>query len=152
MAGEFEDVEFAPYCDMRRHIAEVITFGPRVEHVLLSDYWVSFGWRNGWWRLTVPKGTRAAPSVPPSLQDDLPVLGGMWEPSIIHDWCYETRCFDEYGDGRKLADALFLRLMEAAGVSWIDRKNIKLALFAAGGAIYGANAFRPGCGPVLLGH
>lgn len=146
----FSAIAFAPSCDMRRHMADVIRDGARVEHELLAPYWIEFDHGGRRWRLTVPAGTRAAPSVPPSLMDDLPVLGGMWEPSIVHDWCYETRCFDAWdpdGWGKQFADDLFDAAMEAAGVGWQDRRAVMTAVWAAGGGMYGRHTLIAGFGP-----
>jgi hypothetical protein len=83
------------------------------------------------WRYTVPKdyATDLA-SVPRGFRNIASKLDGV-EASIIHDHAYE------YGTvPRDVADALFLALMEAGGVSWMKRQVMYAAVRAGGWAIY----------------
>lgn len=148
----FSNATFDTPLDIRREIEAVKRDGQRVEAILLAQYRVSFDWRGRRWMQTVPAGFLAAPSVPPILQGLVPLWGGLFESSFIHDFCYWTRCFDELsegGDGKLAADQLFLALLESSGVEPDARRNIYQAVRLFGRKAYDANVFKPGCGPVM---
>jgi hypothetical protein len=129
---------------LRRDIKAVRRDGARVEAILEADYTVSFSWRRESWRLTVPAGFLAAPSVPPQLHGIVPFWGALFEASIVHDWCYWTRCFDPHsaGDGRSASDNLLKDMMRAGGADRGDCMEVYLAVRTFGGKLYDANTFK----------
>lgn len=148
----FSNPVFETPLDLRREIKAVERDGARVEGILLAPYSVSFNWDDDRWRFTIPKGFQAAPSIPTELQMIVPIWGGIFEPSIIHDWCYWTRCFDPLvgGDGKEAADDLFLELMQASGVGWFNRNAAHAAVAVFGRDVYDANTFKANSGPVKV--
>jgi hypothetical protein len=152
-ANPFSNAVFETPLDIRREIEAVKRDGARVEAILLAQYRVSFDWQGKRWLQTVPAGFKAAPSVPPALHGLVPFFGGLFESSIVHDWAYNTRCFDDLTGsskkGKLAADQLFLALLESAGVNESDRRNIYQAVRFFGNEMYHENTFQPNCGPVL---
>lgn len=147
----FSDVRFETPLDLRREIDAVRRDGARVEAILLADYVVTFTWNDLRRWLRVPRGFAAAPSVPPELHGLVPFWGGLFEASIVHDWCYWTRCFDPLCENGKLAaDNLFLALLRAGSVTWWDSAKVYAAVRAFGLGMYEANTFKAGSGPVFM--
>ncbi len=131
---------------LKRNVDAVKRDGARVEAVVMEPYRVSFTWNSARWSLMVPAGFLAAPSVPPRLHGMVPFWGALFEASIAHDWCYWTRCFDQYAGagGRFLADQLLVALMAAGNTSRSDCAEVFLAVRAFGGDNYERCKFRPG--------
>jgi hypothetical protein len=128
-----------------RQASAVRRDGARVEAILVADYRVAFDWDGGRWSLKVPAGFRAAPSVPPSLHGVVPFWGALFEASIVHDWCYWTRCFDPLtpaGDGRRAADKLLCALMRGGGATFRDSARVYGAVRIFGGDHYRVNNFK----------
>lgn len=145
-ANEITEARFEANLDIRRNLEAVKRDGARVEAILTAPYHVAFRWRDRRWSLTVPAGFLAAPSVPPILHGIVPFWGALFEASIVHDWCYWTRCFDPLceGDGRRRADLLLAALMHAGGADLGDCLEVFTAVRAAGGKNYAACTFKPG--------
>jgi hypothetical protein len=105
----------------------VIKFGEEVEGILLEDFCLSFDWDGGRWRLTVPEGYAAAPSVPPLLRGFAATTGPIRWASYPHDWIYEHRSMS-----REDADDLFRACALAAGISVITAGRIYAAVRLGG--------------------
>ena len=94
------------------------------EWLLLAPY--SAIWRDG--RVDVPTGFQTdLSSIPRIARSIIPQIGDQNGPSVIHDWCYRYRW-----ETRAVSDALFLAGMRAAGVNWLRRKVMYLAVRAGG--------------------
>lgn len=141
---EIDGATFDKRLVIMREAAAVKRDGARVEAILAEDYTVSFLMAGARWRITVPTGFEAAPSVPPVLHGLVPFWGALFEASIVHDWCYWTRCFDPHadGDGRELADHLFYALMRSGGTKLRDALKAYSAVRAFGRSRYRVNKFK----------
>jgi hypothetical protein len=147
---DFSDVRYETPLTIRREIEAVIRDGQMVEAILVEPFVITFTWVQKRWRLEIPAGFTAAPSVPSQVQSMLPFSGGLVEASVIHDWAYYHRIFDPYAsDGRLASDNLFEACLEAAGVEDIYRAATYRAVRGGGSPSYRKNTFKEGCGPVL---
>jgi len=98
------------------------------EWILLAPY--SAIWDGG--RIDVPQGFQTdLSSIPRIARSIIPQIGDQNGPSVIHDWCYRFRW-----KTRALSDALFLAGMKVAGVNWLRRKTMYLAVRAGGWATW----------------
>ncbi len=143
---DFSQAKFETDLVLKRQVEAVRRDGARVEAIVVEDYRVSFLWDGARWSITVPAGFQAAPSVPPRLHGLVPFWGALFEASIVHDWCYWTRCFDPHsagGSGRRSADKLLCGLMRAGGASMADAGEVFMAVHLFGGDRYQVNQFRP---------
>ncbi len=71
-------------------------------------------------------------SIPRVFRSIIPQVGRHIQPSIAHDWCYESKT----NLTRAEADLLFLDGMKAVGVSWLRRRAMYAAVRAFGGALW----------------
>ena len=71
-------------------------------------------------------------SIPRVFRSIIPQVGRHIQPSIAHDWCYESKT----NLTRAEADLLFLDGMKAVGVSWLRRRAMYTAVRAFGGALW----------------
>lgn len=137
----FSNIVFLTPLHIRRDIKAVLRDGEQVEGVLTKDWSIAFNWNDARWRLTVPEGFAAAPSVPKIFRSISSFWGGGFEASVAHDWAYHTRLFDaQHNNGRKQADLLYLALMTASGVSLSMRQRNYLGVRLGGGSHYSKNA------------
>ena len=75
-------------------------------------------------QMKIPKGfCWDGASVPRILQNIFPKWGRYAVASLAHDWLYENRL-----GTRKQADRVFLHLMSEAGVNWVGRHLMYLAV------------------------
>jgi len=71
-------------------------------------------------------------SIPRAVRSIIPQVGRHIQPSIAHDWCYESKT----SLTRAEADLLFLDGMRAVGVRWLRRRAMYAAVRAFGGALW----------------
>lgn len=71
-------------------------------------------------------------SIPRAFRSIIPQVGRHIQPSIAHDWCYESKT----NLTRAEADLLFLDGMKAVGVSWLKRRAMYAAVRAFGWTLW----------------
>lgn len=88
-------------------------------------------------RIEVPKGyITDLSSIPRLAQSVIPVIGRQNGPSVIHDFIYEPmdpmltdgKTHQLIGWKKEEADMLFLEAMKAAGVHWLRRNAMWMAV------------------------
>ncbi|MEE8598284.1 MAG: DUF1353 domain-containing protein [Dehalococcoidales bacterium] len=121
------------------YIAAVRKNGVKVEGVLTAPFVITFDWNDGRWKLSLPMGYAAAPSVPPFLRSFAPATGGLRWGSFPHDWIREHQVIS-LADG----DELLAEIMKAAGDGWFKRQRVWLSVRAQA-------QFEPDFRPTLKG-
>ncbi len=71
-------------------------------------------------------------SIPRAFRSIIPQVGRHIQPSIVHDWCYESKTYLT----REEADLLFLDGMKAVGVGWLRRRAMYSAVRAFGWTLW----------------
>lgn len=100
-----------------------------------SDWLVKDPYRCIWdgGSITVPKGfSTDLSSIPRAFRSIIPVVGNQNGPSVIHDWCY----VNQWRNSRADSDDLLLYGLEAAGVWWLRRNAMYLAVRAGGWTVW----------------
>lgn len=105
----------------------VLKFGVKVEGILTKDFALTFDWNGERWRLDLPTGYAAAPSVPELVRSSMPATGAIRWGSYPHDWLYEFHSMS-----RRDADQLFLEANKVAGLGWYQRNKAWTIVRAAG--------------------
>ena len=71
-------------------------------------------------------------SIPRVVRSIIPQVGRHIQPSIAHDWCYESKTNLTQAE----ADLLFLDGMKAVGVRWLRRRAMYSAVRAFGWTLW----------------
>jgi len=71
-------------------------------------------------------------SIPRAVRSIIPQIGRHIQPSIVHDWCYESKT----NLTREEADLLFLDGMKSVGVRWFRRQAMYRAVRAFGWTLW----------------